>query len=77
MSKPTKPLGRAGIDKLRQITKDGPGRVNGRLCDCLTASAIVAVWDKLGETQRAKLESCSLTSAATICFKLVEIVPQL
>ncbi len=70
-----KPLGEVGIAQLRRVVEHGPGRVQGRQCDCLTASAILAVYDKLGEVQRAKLLTLSLPSAATICWKLVKIQP--
>lgn len=66
-----RPLGSAGIETLRSIAKKGLNKVNETGCDSFTASAIVAVWDKLTPDNRTKLESLPLHKAASVCFRLI------
>jgi histidine ammonia-lyase len=66
-----KPLGAIGIEKLRIIAKDGYNKVNATACDSFTASAILAVHDRLTEANQAKLQGLPLHKAASVCFKLI------
>lgn len=68
-------LGTKGIEQLRHVATNGPGRVQGRMCDSLTAQAITTVWDGLKPENRARLESLDLERAADTCWKLVKIRP--
>jgi hypothetical protein len=47
-------------------------KVDGVLLDLTTARAIIAVFEKLSPTNRARLERMSVTSAAKVCWKLVK-----
>lgn len=65
-----KPVGVAGIERIIRIADEGPGKVNEVGVDCLTASAVAAVWGKLSAEHRAKLASFPVVKACVICLRL-------
>lgn len=65
-----KPIGASGIEACRRIMREGYAKVNEVMVDSFSASAIIAVYDKLNEANRAKLESLPVVKAASVCFKL-------
>lgn len=65
------PIGAAGIEQCRAIVREHQYRkVNEVMIDGFSASAIVAVHDKLNEQNRAKLEALPVGKVASVCFKL-------
>jgi hypothetical protein len=66
-----KPLGDAGIAKMRDIMKNGYSKVNSVTVDSYSASAVIAVFDKLNPENQAKLKGLTVQKAVSVCFKLL------
>lgn len=71
---PPKPKrGAPRIERLRWIVAaHSAAKVEGVTVDATTAGAYVAVWDKLTEENRAKLDAQPLRRAVAIVWKLVK-----
>ena len=58
----------------RRITESRQaGRVEGVLVDTFTASALVAVYEAMNETNRARFDSLPLERLAAFCLSKVSI----
>lgn len=61
------------VATLRDIKENGAKRFKGSLVDSYSASAFLAVYDKLNDTNKVKLLAVaekSLVKAVSICFQL-------
>lgn len=59
------------IDALRSIVTEGQYAViNGQMIDLFSASAIIAVYDALNETNKARYSGYAVPVMASIAFKL-------
>lgn len=67
-----KPLGAEGLAKVREIARTGYAKVNEVLVDSYSASAIVAVHDKLNPENQAKLLAMPVAKVASVAFKLLK-----
>lgn len=66
-----KPIGKAGIEQCRVILREGYAKVNECMVDSYTAGAIIAIYDKINEASRSKLEALPIARVADICFQLL------
>lgn len=66
-----KPIGKEGIEKCRDIVKNGYSKINEVAVDSYSASGILAVYDALNEKNQEKFRSLTVHKAATIAFKLI------
>lgn len=67
-----KPLGVEGIEKCRDILVNGYAKVNEVLVDSFTASAIVGVYDRVNDKNKAKMVEFPVGYVAELCFKLLK-----
>lgn len=65
------PIGPAGIAAMREIANSGPREVNGVLIDAYSASAVVAIWDRINPANRSRLEAMSPYQAVEFCFSVI------
>jgi hypothetical protein len=71
-AKRLEPVGKAGIEAIRAIAKGGSyAKVNEVMVDLFSARAIVAVYDALNETNRARLERLPVARVADLCFRAI------
>lgn len=70
-SQRVKPIGLEGIEKCRQIVKQGFQKINEVMVDSFSAGAIVAVFDALNPANQGKLIAMPVAKVADICFKLI------
>lgn len=70
VTNPATPLER--ISAIRRIVSEGQyAKVDGSMVDLFSASSIVAVYDALNETNRAKFAALPAPRMATVAFRLV------
>lgn len=68
-----KPLGTDGLEKIRKIVAEKQYRkVNEVMVDLFSASAVLAVYDKLSPENQEKLRGLPVGRVVTICFKLIK-----
>jgi hypothetical protein len=61
------------VDACRRVVSEGFGRHRGVIIDAFSASAIVQVYDALGETNKAKYAGMNdVRKMADIAFRLME-----
>ena len=48
------------------------GKIDGVTMDTFSASAILAVWDAINETNRAKFSALPIAKMARVAFKLIK-----
>ena len=71
-SQRVKPIGQAGIEICRKIVAEKQAaKVNEVMVDLFSASAIVQVFDAVGEVNRAKLVAFPVAKVADISFKIL------
>lgn len=66
-----RPIGTEGIEQARRIAREGYAKINCVAVDSYSASALVAVYDRLNEENRAKLAALTVPRAVSVCFKLI------
>jgi len=67
-----KPIGQAGINACRKIVAEKQAaKVNEVLVDLFSASAIVQVFDAIGEANRVKLVAFPVAKVADVAFKIL------
>ena len=66
-----KPLGMEGIEQLREVLKNGYKKINEIMVDTYTASAILKIYDQVGERAQTTLVNLPLARVADISFKLL------
>ena len=56
----------------RIVERKQYAKIDGTMVDLFSASAIVAVYDKLGPENQEKYRNCHVAKMASIAFKLVK-----
>ena len=69
-AKRIEPIGEAGIEKCRVILNTGYAKVNEVMVDTFSAGAIIAVYDRLNDENKAKFRALPVVRAASVSFKL-------
>lgn len=68
-----KPIGDAGIRACRKIVAEGQfGKVNDVVVDVFSASALIAVYDKLNEKNQATMRGLPVAKACAVALKLIK-----
>ena len=71
-SQRVKPIGPAGIEICRKIVAEKQAaKVNEVMVDLFSASAIVQVFDAIGEANRVKLVAFPVAKVADVAFKIL------
>lgn len=70
-----KPIGKAGIEKCREIVKERQNaKINEVMVDLYSASAIVQVYDNINAKSQANLEGRPVAQVCDLCFQVINKV---
>jgi len=61
------------MDKVRKIVQDkSAAKIDGVMVDLFTASAIVQIYDKVNDANKAKMDNAKIAALANIAWKVMK-----
>ena len=61
------------MDKVRKIVQDkSAAKIDGVMVDLFTASAIVQIYDKVNDANKAKMDNAKISALANIAWKVMK-----
>jgi len=61
------------MDKVRKIVQDkSAAKIDGVMVDLFTASAIVQIYDKVNDANKAKMDNAKIATLANIAWKVMK-----